>query len=646
MSYANRVPAFYRLTSTYRQKGGKYCILVLTYHMFSSHIYKREAIVVGEAIQSDEPMPKGATSPFGASRIYCGSLDALKKTGQRVLHSPRHAPILLIYHEDQVYAVDNRCPHMGFPLDRGSVSQGIITCHWHHARFCLASGGTFDPFADDLRTYRVHIVGDDIWVEPDTAHDLSAYWYRRLEDGLRHGLNLVIAKAVTALVDQGEAVGDIVRVGAQFGCTNRRTWSPGLTILTAMANLAPILPREDRILALYQGMVHVSRNTRGQTPRFSLGPLSAADDGPSTRNRHSQWFRHFVDVRDQDGAERTLLTAIAQGTSPQELTSMLLAAATDHVYLDVGHVIDFINKACELLDLIGWDAAEWVLPTLVPLLCNAQRSEELAAWRRPIDLIALLNQAKAELDVTEPKTDTNWSGVADLAAALLNDDPQQALDAVLTAYSAGAAPDQLAQALALAAAQRVLHFHTQNEFSDWDAVHHTFTYANALQRLLVRAPSIDGLRGVLHGVLRIYLDRFLNVPKARLRPVQLAAAKESLTTQAAYGDLLLALLDRAGTVDEAGALTAVAYEQTPREGMLALWSALVRAVVREDADFHTLQMVEAAWRQFSAASGDERSVPIVAAARYIAAHAPTHRQLLQTARVAMRLQAGEALHEE
>ena len=29
---------------------------------------------------------------------------------------------------DRFAAVDNRCPHMGFPLDRGTVSNGILTC--------------------------------------------------------------------------------------------------------------------------------------------------------------------------------------------------------------------------------------------------------------------------------------------------------------------------------------------------------------------------------------------------------------------------------------------------------------------------------------------------------------------------------------
>jgi hypothetical protein len=39
---------------------------------------------------------------------------------------------------------------MGFPLERGSVEDGILTCHWHHARFDLESGCTFDLWADDV----------------------------------------------------------------------------------------------------------------------------------------------------------------------------------------------------------------------------------------------------------------------------------------------------------------------------------------------------------------------------------------------------------------------------------------------------------------------------------------------------------------
>ena len=75
---------------------------------------------------------------------------------------------------------------------------------------------------------------------------------------------------------------------------------------------------------------------------------------------------------------------------------------------------------------------------------------------------------------------------------------------------------QLAEAVALAAALRIARFHVRNEFSDWISVLHTFSYANALHQLLKRAESPEMLRGVYHGAMRVYLDRFLNVPAARL----------------------------------------------------------------------------------------------------------------------------------
>ncbi len=87
-----------------------------------------------------------ATSVKGHVRI--GTMEELQRQGCTVISAEGHA-IAVFCHEDQVYALDNRCPHMGFPLDRGTVQDGILTCHWHHARFDLSSGGTFNPFADD-----------------------------------------------------------------------------------------------------------------------------------------------------------------------------------------------------------------------------------------------------------------------------------------------------------------------------------------------------------------------------------------------------------------------------------------------------------------------------------------------------------------
>ncbi len=86
--------------------------------------------------------------------VRAASLEELRAKGRLVVHLDRHT-LCLFAEGEEVYAVDNRCPHMGFPLHRGTVCDGILTCHWHHARFDLATGGTFDQFADELRRFPV-----------------------------------------------------------------------------------------------------------------------------------------------------------------------------------------------------------------------------------------------------------------------------------------------------------------------------------------------------------------------------------------------------------------------------------------------------------------------------------------------------------
>jgi nitrite reductase/ring-hydroxylating ferredoxin subunit len=61
--------------------------------------------------------------------VRVGTLEELKAKGRLVVHG-QHRPILVVYAREGVFAFDNRCPHMGFPLDRGSVEDGILTCHW------------------------------------------------------------------------------------------------------------------------------------------------------------------------------------------------------------------------------------------------------------------------------------------------------------------------------------------------------------------------------------------------------------------------------------------------------------------------------------------------------------------------------------
>jgi nitrite reductase/ring-hydroxylating ferredoxin subunit len=561
-------------------------------------------------------------------RERAASLEELRAAGRLVVSLGGHT-ICLLAEGDAVHAVDNRCPHMGFPLHRGTVEDGILTCHWHHARFDLCTGGTFDQWADELRRFPVEIHGDDVYVDVTPLRDRVEHQRKRLQVGLERDISLVVAKAAIVLAEADPSGTDAFRAGLDFGVRRRGGgWFRGLTTLTCLMNLVPRLASEERATALYHGLSDVAADSAGMEPRFPLEPLP----GEASPVRLARWFRRFIEVRDAEGAERALVSAVRAGASPQQLADMLFAAATDHRYLDGGHTLDFVNKALEALDATGWERAEQVLASLPAQLAMAERMEEANAWRNPVDLVALLEDAFERLP--EPGQGS-WEGRAELVETILSAEPAEILEALVAALRAGASEVELASAVTYAAAMRIARFPTSNEFGDWDTALHTFTFANAVEQGLRRSASPELLRGVLDAAMSVHLDRFLNVPATRLPEPD----GHGVLTE------LPLLLDGQQRVDEAGKLVAsyLGRGGDPDELVATLGACLLR----EDRNFHTIQCVEAAVRQHQLLRGtDEARLPLIAAARYLAAHAPTNRAQLQTYEIARRLHRGERIYED
>ena len=571
--------------------------------------------------------------------IRVGSVEQLKERGCTVVTGGGHT-IAVFHHDGQVRAVDNRCPHMGFPLDRGSVKDGILTCHWHHARFDLAGGGTFNPFADDVRTFPVIVLDGEVWVDPyPPSRDEGRHWRGRLEDGLEHNIRLVIAKAVLGLQAAGADHRESLRIGAQFGATySANGWGPAMSILTCTANILPKLREEDRPRALYQGLLHVARECAGKAPRF---PIDALPTGETRPEVFASWFRNFIEVRDDEGAERCLATAIEVGVSREEIASMIFAAATDHIYLDGGHVVDFANKAFELLDHLGWDMAGQVLPSLVNGMARSRRSEELSQWRNPIDIASMVWEARAKLPgllARGRRHSGSWDDSDSLASEMLGDSPGEIIASINESILAGATAEQLGTAAAHAAFLRMVHFHTSNEFRDWDTVHNTLTAAHGLHQALKRTPTPELLRGVYDIAMSIYLDRFLNMPA-----MPLPAETPGHDSHSEQLDRLLQMVNVRQQVEElAKAASDYLAGDGPTEDLLA---TMGRLMLREDADFHSFQIVDAAFSQFSSREGTQSGRHVmIGLSRFLAAHSPTPRAEGQTYQIALRLQRGEEIY--
>lgn len=84
-----------------------------------------------------------------------------------------------------------------------------------------------------------------------------------------------------------------------------------------------------------------------------------------------------------------------------------------------------------------------------------------------------------------------------------------------------------------------------------------------------------------------------------------------------------------------------------------LMSMLGKLLLREDRNFHSIQMMEAAFRQYSLLDDDNNEgnntakvIILLAASRYLAAHSPTMRSQGRTYQIANQLHQGEQLFEE
>ena len=175
-----------------------------------------------------------------------------------------------------------------------------------------------------------------------------------------------------------------------------------------------------------------------------------------------------------------------------------------------------------------------------------------------------------------------------------------------------------------------------------NAVHKLLTSVTAEGSMELERPEL--LRGVFHGAMQVYLIRFLNVPPTRVPGEGDDKLDDLPRDEGELRDAFLAALDRQGAVKMAGRL--VARYLILGHPVQLLIATLTRAVLREDAELHTYQMLEAGvqqyWQWGDSAAG--RHI-LIAVARYIAAHSPTERAQLQTATVARRLSLGEVIHE-
>ena len=554
--------------------------------------------------------------------------------------------IAVFQDEGGFQAVDNRCPHMGYPMSKGSVRDGVLICHWHHWEFDLKTGGCFETSGsgNDLKSFPME-VREDGYIYVGLAPDEKEAARRRriergqyiLEQGLKDRSSLIIAKAVTALRAAGATPQEIIQQGLFYGAyKSNEGWSSGTTILALAGSMWEDVDEKDQNLFLVHGLTQVARRTGGSRRQGFPLPRSASDPDLPTCKR---WFRRLVDQRNRNAAQRILMTLNEREYSKSDIADVVFTTATDFYFTGDGHALDFANKMFEALDYVEWKGANEIIRPIVVDLITRVRHEETARWADSVPTLESVFGRLDEIWEANQENDTTLD-ISEFAKILLGDEFVPIVEAIEEKLRAGVAPTDICRAMTYAGAIRTARFHLKNE-GDWHDVANIYSYAHALYRAFQLAPSKELLRGLFHGGVFMTYLRWLNMPSARLpEPGQTVGEKFDSP------DRMLERLQEFADfqkVYEAELLV----NQYLLEGhdITKLKHTLAHVMLREDAELHMFQVLEVAFRHFELSNDEEeKRLHMLAATRYITAQ-KVMKAILWSTENAERLQRGDLLSE-
>ncbi len=92
-----------------------------------------------------------------ASEVPVGSMKVVKVSG---------IDVVVANLEGEMYAVANKCTHVGGPLGRGKLTGSVIQCPWHGSKFDMKTGEVVaGPAQKPEPTFQVKVEDSAVWIK-------------------------------------------------------------------------------------------------------------------------------------------------------------------------------------------------------------------------------------------------------------------------------------------------------------------------------------------------------------------------------------------------------------------------------------------------------------------------------------------------
>jgi nitrite reductase (NADH) small subunit len=106
--------------------------------------------------------------------IDIAALEDIPRQGARVVKTDAGCVALFRTADDQVFAIDDRCPHKGGPLSEGIVHGTSVTCPLHAWVFDLSTGIAQGADAGAVQTHPARTEGGRVFLDASLLRRRSA----------------------------------------------------------------------------------------------------------------------------------------------------------------------------------------------------------------------------------------------------------------------------------------------------------------------------------------------------------------------------------------------------------------------------------------------------------------------------------------
>jgi nitrite reductase (NADH) small subunit len=103
-----------------------------------------------------------------------GNLSDIPQRGARCINTPAGRIAIFRTANDQIFALDDHCPHKGGPLSQGIIHGAAVTCPLHSWVISLETGKALGADEGSVRTIPIKVEGGKIFVSLEARSDEAA----------------------------------------------------------------------------------------------------------------------------------------------------------------------------------------------------------------------------------------------------------------------------------------------------------------------------------------------------------------------------------------------------------------------------------------------------------------------------------------